>query len=180
MENNSKGFTLMELLVVVLIIGILAAVAVPQYKKAVEKSKFTEWLTFSRPTMNAIDVWLLANGYPAEGESACATGKNPTMKLDIDLSLMPHNNNFSSTSKLGGWAICCQSTICGIKLFYNAPLSGNGIAIGKRAAKPYWGLYNVDTSEQVTKLVCQYWIKNYGKSTMFSSAPQQCAAAGIE
>ncbi len=39
---NTKGFTMMELLVTVLLIGILAAMAMPQYVKVVEKQKGTE------------------------------------------------------------------------------------------------------------------------------------------
>ncbi len=62
MNRNQRGFTLIELLVTVLIIAILAAVALPQYQKAVEKSRITEMKINLANMARAYQLCVLQNG----------------------------------------------------------------------------------------------------------------------
>ena len=58
----NKGFTLLELLVVVLIICILVAIALPQYNKAVEKSRGTQALMMLSAIVKSSEIFYLTNG----------------------------------------------------------------------------------------------------------------------
>ena len=69
---NNKGFTLIELMIVVAIIGILAAVALPAYQNYTKKARFSEVVLATQAYKTAIEVCAQAEG----GLTNCTAGSN--------------------------------------------------------------------------------------------------------
>ena len=66
--NMKKGFTLVELMVVILIVGILAAVAIPMMQGRIDKAKWSEGNAAAGTIRTAI------RAYAAETSVTTATG----------------------------------------------------------------------------------------------------------
>ncbi len=109
-KKNKLGFTLIEMLVVVLIIGILAAIALPQYQKSVEKSKASQALTLLQSIYQSAQVYRLTTGnWPYNVD-----------QLDIDIPIDFKGEKWkiwfdssSETNTLGVGITCAQGKYSG-------------------------------------------------------------------
>ncbi len=91
--KNKKGFTLIEILVVVLIIGVLGSLALPQYLKSVEKSKYAEAEEILQTIYTAQHRYVLDNNTYAETfDDLDITFEDVDMSKAINGSVYTTNN----------------------------------------------------------------------------------------
>ena len=72
-NNNHRGFTIVELMVTVAIVGILASIALPAYQNYTKKAQFSEVILATTTVKSQIEV-------------AAQTGKLATTSTTIDLT----------------------------------------------------------------------------------------------
>ena len=71
MKNVQKGFTLIELMIVVAIIGILAAIALPAYQDYTARSQLSEALSLAGGARTAVtEFWTTEGAFPSTNASA--------------------------------------------------------------------------------------------------------------
>ena len=142
MSNIRKGFTLVELLVVVLIIGVLASVAIPQYFKAVEKSRIAEAQSTIATIKSAQERYLAGSGaYASDLNNLDISYANLTTALinlrffnatlatsagtSYVLTLTRTTANSSVTSRYGAYSITMSMPTSPIGTISACATSGN-------------------------------------------------------
>ena len=109
---KNKAFTLVELLVVVLIIGILAAIAVPQYQKAVVKTRYNNLKALTTAIYRAEQNYYLANNSYADTFD------------ELDINVPSRYNNGYDTGKFcviekGDSYLYCRDNSINMSYFIN-------------------------------------------------------------
>jgi type IV pilus assembly protein PilA len=95
-KTNQKGFTMVELMVVVVIVGVLAAVAVPLYGKYVKNARVTEATARIGEIVTSSKAWAIENSN-ASGTPIWPSGSSGL----VDLSASPQ---FTYAISSGGGA----------------------------------------------------------------------------
>jgi type IV pilus assembly protein PilE len=102
MRGNQKGFTLIELMIVVAILGILAAIAYPAYQRQIQKSRRAECETVLLSITGMLERQYAANGaypgaLPANSPTTCPLDGGSTTFYSINYA--PAGGGFTLTAK---------------------------------------------------------------------------------
>lgn len=101
MKKIQQGFTLIELMIVVAIIGILAAVALPAYQSYTLKAKYVEVVNSVAPFKTAIELCAQSGD--------CVTGG--TLAVAFGAAGVPSSPTFASGSFVSAIALAATGTI---------------------------------------------------------------------
>lgn len=126
--TEAGGFTLVELLVVVLIIGILSAVALPQYQKAVDKARAAEAVQLIGTLQKATDLWILEH----EALPSCPLlSKECNERLDIDIPCQYDENGACLIKKTEFYVGTANQTIVDVYAYLD-PTTYDYVTIAAR------------------------------------------------
>ncbi|MCF3025494.1 pilin [Neisseria gonorrhoeae] len=78
MNTLQKGFTLIELMIVIAIVGILAAVALPAYQDYTARAQVSEAILLAEGQKSAVTEYYLNHGEWPENNTSAGVASSPT------------------------------------------------------------------------------------------------------
>jgi type IV pilus assembly protein PilA len=126
-RSMQKGFTLIELMIVVAIIGILAAVALPAYQDYTVRAKVSEVILAASSAKVAVSEAAQANGSMAAGSISVAT------QASKYVSSVTYTNTDGSTGVITATATG-DNAITGKQVQFTGVLQANGQVVWTCAA----------------------------------------------
>ena len=119
-KKNNKGFTLVELVIVIAILAILVGILAPQYTKYVEKSRKSADASNMDEIIKAIEVHYVEQGVNSTGDGT--TTVTVTMNSDkktpvsvkagtADLDLTEYLKNIGNITMKGNWGANVVATL---------------------------------------------------------------------
>jgi len=121
-----KGFTLIELMIVVAIIGILAAVALPAYQDYTTRAKVTDGISLASSAKTAVSE-NAQNGQAFP--SGWVLGANPTLVAGANCNGIGQTGGATATALSRNVDSICVNSVNGqITITYNAAMGGTGVA----------------------------------------------------
>ena len=82
-NQSSKGFTLVEIMIVVVIIGLLAAMAIPAFQKVRQSSQDKAVMNNARQLAAAADQYFLENGVSSVSQGSLVGSTNYVKALNL-------------------------------------------------------------------------------------------------